>query len=211
AVVEVLDTGEGIADEVASRIFEPFVTTKEVGGTGLGLYVCASIVRSLGGRLSAAANQEQGSCFRVELPPAGETDSLRPRKRAPSMSGQARILVIDDEPGVLEFMVDALDGHQVVTAESGREALSIMAEQSFDLILCDLIMPEVSGMEVFERATADRPEMASSFVFMTGGAFTHKSRDFVASTSRPLLEKPFDIGDILDAVDAALAARPQAT
>lgn len=196
AVVEVRDTGEGISDEVAQRIFEPFVTTKDVEGTGLGLYVCASIVRALGGRLTAAANSDVGSTFRVELPPA---KALERKPRSSSelpAQGRARVLVIDDEAGVREFLQDALMEHEVTVAASGREALELLSSGRFDVVFCDLIMPEVSGMEVFAEATEARPELAERFVFITGGAFTTKAKAFVEGTSLPLLQKPFAVTDI---------------
>lgn len=211
AVVEIRDTGSGIPPEVVDRIFEPFVTTKGETGTGLGLFLCASIVRDLGGNLTVAANGEQGTCFRLELPPAPVSDrSRRQRKRSDSgrrSAGRARVLVVDDEAGVLGFLEDALSEHDVVLANSGMKALELVGAGDFDIIFCDLIMPDVSGMEVFRCLVDERPDLVDRVVFMTGGAFTPRAQEFLRDKAQPLLEKPFDIAEVLDHVARAVAGR----
>jgi CheY-like chemotaxis protein len=111
------------------------------------------------------------------------------------------VIVVDDEPLVGRSIRRALRGHDVEVFASGAAAVERLSdEEPFDVVFCDLMMPEVSGMEVYRRVTERRPERASRFVFMTGGAFTPKARDFLAQTPLPCLEKPFELRQIRDLV-----------
>jgi CheY-like chemotaxis protein len=135
--------------------------------------------------------------------PAAPADSPPPAKTSgagaasgaggPPQPRSGRILIIDDEPLVGRMVERALGReHQVSAVTSGREALSrIEGGARFDLILCDLMMPEMTGMEVFERLAAVAPDQAKATVFLTGGAFTRRAREFLED--RPCLEKPFDL------------------
>ena len=208
AQVEVTDTGHGIPDHVLGRIFEPFFTTKPVGqGTGLGLSISHGIVKSAGGRIEVSSAAGRGTTFRVALPPMraradapapadrGVATELRPARAAPAPEPRRRrVLVVDDEPGVLEAIRRLLAReHDVTTASSGRLALELLAnEGSFDLILCDLNMPELGGMQVHGELVRTRPELASRIVFMSGGVFTEASRAFLDTVDCPVLAKPFD-------------------
>ncbi len=200
AVVEVNDTGPGIPLHLESRIFEPFVTSKprEVG-TGLGLSICHNIITSLGGRITAHRRAPRGTTFRVCLPPSGLP--ITPPKVAPALpiSGDApvgavrRVLIIDDDPLVASALRRLLASRDVQVADSGRRGIELLRENPhFEVILCDLMMPEVSGMDVFETVLEEQPELAPRFVFMTGGAFTSRARAFLEQVSNPRLEKPFD-------------------
>lgn len=195
--VEICDTGTGVDPSLVDRVFEPFVTTKDVGeGTGLGLHICHNIVVGFGGEISARNNPGGGATFRVTLP-AGEcvqeiAAGSDPEIELPEHVGPAlRILIVDDEPGILKMFQRALQGHEVTTVTSGRRALDTLAAASFDLVFCDLIMPDVTGMDIYEELEQRDPEMASRFVFMTGGAFTPRAREFVDRSPSKLLYKPF--------------------
>jgi CheY-like chemotaxis protein len=205
AVVEVRDTGTGIAPEHLPRLFDPFFTTKPVGeGTGLGLAICHGIVSSLGGELSVESQLGLGSTFRVTLPAATTLDaeaqtSERASLKAGSPSAQsptrrARILVIDDDPHVGNAVRETLAReHDVVALTSASEALRrLEGGESFDLILCDLMMPVMTGVDLHEILRRARPELAARMVFLTGGAFTARARTFLAEVPNPRLEKPFD-------------------
>ena len=198
--VDVEDTGSGIPDEDLRRIFEPFYTTKPMGvGTGLGLSICHGIVTALGGSISAQSEPGKGSRFRVELPVAPEqAPSERARQRAPDVASGKRILVIDDEPLLGQTLRLAFTArHDIVVVTSGSEALSRLSEdKNFDLVLCDLMMPDISGIAVYEQIRDADPELARRFVFMTGGAFTERAREFLESYEGPHLEKPFDIAQV---------------
>lgn len=114
----------------------------------------------------------------------------------PSTAGRS-ILVIDDEPLLGQTLRLAFEGkHEVVVAANGQEGLAWLERREFDLVLCDLTMPELSGIDVYERAVAIHPTIAERFVFMTGGAFTAQTRQFLEQHAGAHIEKPFDIGDL---------------
>jgi CheY-like chemotaxis protein len=199
-VVEVHDSGPGISSEHMARIFDPFFTTKPVGvGTGLGLWICQGIVSSLGGHISADNAPAGGAVFRVVLPAAAGTAGIvGPAAAVPaatSRSPRLRLLVVDDESAIGRTLAIGLaDDFDVTAATTGREALELLTtEDRFDVVLCDLMMPEISGMEVYERVVERTPAMASRFVFVTGGAFTERARKFVERVGAPVLEKPFEL------------------
>ena len=209
--VEVRDNGVGIPSEVRGRIFEPFFTTKPVGiGTGLGLTICHGIVTSLGGTLSFESEAGKGTVFRVDLPAAVCTigasavanasgvASEPPSKGAP----RGRILVVDDEP-IVCFSLERLlstEG-EVVALTSAHQALaSIRAGERFDVIICDLMMPEMDAPVLHDELCKIAPAQAERMVFVTGGAFTLRAREFLESVPNPRLGKPFDVEALLELV-----------
>ena len=204
AVIEVADNGTGIEPERMNHVFEPFFTTKGVSeGTGLGLSICRDIVRDAGGTIEARSEAGRGSTFVVRLPPSTRAD-LPQRTQAPptvTVGSSATVIVIDDEPLVGRSIRRALRGHEVEVFSSGKEAISrLCSERPFDVVFCDLMMPDVSGMDVFREVSDRRPDLASRFVFMTGGAFTKKARSFLEKTQLTCLEKPFELHQIRDLV-----------
>jgi PAS domain S-box-containing protein len=210
-IVEIADTGAGISSDVLPRIFDPFFTTKPVGvGTGLGLSICHNIIAACGGEISVESAQGRGTTFRVALPVA-DSKSLRPRA-APSLPVQAqgrklRILIVDDEPSVVRALQRALREHDLVVAFSGVEAIEVLdSGQQFDLVFCDLMMAQLSGMEVFDIVKRRFPTLNDRFVFMTGGAFTQQAKDFLTGVSNPVVEKPFDIRALRSLVNRRVAA-----
>jgi PAS domain S-box-containing protein len=209
-VVEVADTGRGIPVELQPRVFDPFFTTKRVGeGSGLGLAICHGIVRGLGGEINVRSEVGRGSTFTVTLPihlPAGVSgnapaggDSTRPA---------ARILVVDDEPFICSAIQRLLRReHKVTTATSAREALGLVsAGQRFDVILSDLMMPEMSGEELLVALRGVAPDQAARLVIMTGGAFTPRSEEFLRSLNLPHLVKPLTVENLRSAIQSALEA-----
>ncbi len=206
-VVEVSDTGPGIPEEILDRVFDPFFTTKPVGvGTGLGLWICQGIVTSLGGHITAENGPCGGATFRVLLPSATtvEQQSSEPPRIAPAAlphEKRLRLLVVDDEIAIGRTLAIALgDVFEVSTVTSGREALALIedGEREFDVVLCDLMMPDVSGMDVYERVVVHAPSLARRFVFVTGGAFTDRARAFIERVQTPVIEKPFDLATLPD-------------
>jgi PAS domain S-box-containing protein len=201
AEVEISDTGSGIPPDVRARIFDPFVTTKPIGeGTGLGLHICHSIITSMGGEISVRDGNPRGTTFTVALPPA-PTRSTRPRQAvapepSPGAGPPMRLLIIDDEPAVLEALELALDDFDVVVASDGSGALQAITSEQFDVVLCDLMMPDVSGMDVYEGACAHDPSYEPRFVFMSGGPFTARASQFVARFPDRLIRKPCDIDSV---------------
>jgi len=201
AVIEIADTGRGIRAQDLERVFDPFYTTKEERGLGLGLAICRGIVVGLGGEISVSSRPGRGSSFRVVLPYAPEESAARRavvESPSESEAGPARILIIDDEPLLGQTLLYAFKGrHDVAICTSGREALKYLeTDSNFDLVLCDLMMPEVSGVAVYESVKQKQPQLASRFVFMTGGAFTERAREFLAQHPGAQLEKPFNLSEI---------------
>ncbi|MET0387453.1 MAG: response regulator [Polyangiales bacterium] len=210
-VVEISDTGAGIPADVLPRIFDPFFTTKPVGvGTGLGLSICHTIVTASGGELTVDSQVGRGTTFRVALPMARDV-SYRPRvaQSMPVQSGgrRLRILIVDDEPSVVRALQRALREHELVAAFSGLEAIKVFdSGQRFDIVFCDLMMAQLSGMEVFDIVKRRFPELKERFIFMTGGAFTQQAKDFLAGVENPVVEKPFDIRAVRHLVNRSVAA-----
>ncbi|MGE6762793.1 ATP-binding protein [Corallococcus interemptor] len=207
-LVEVSDTGLGMTPEVLQRAFEPFFTTRPVGeGSGLGLSICLGLVRSMHGELTATSIPGLGSTFQVRLPcvepvmqpPAGP--AVRPQEGAL----RKRVLVVDDEPQLTSVLRRILGRqHDVVVAHSGREALTLLEQDdAFDRVFCDLMMADLTGMDVHAELSRRRPELLSRFVFMTGGSFTERARAFLQAVPLPRIEKPFEPGLLHSLVESS--------
>ncbi len=200
-IVAVHDTGAGIPKEIIGRIFDPFFTTKPVGdGTGLGLSICHGIVKGLGGEIRVESEVGRGSTFFVDLP---ASISVRPVARisvAPAVTGvRGKVLIVDDEPNLRSSLGQILSSeHDVRESASGHEVLAMMREGvRFDVILCDLLMPEMSGVELFQHLEAEAPEQCPRVIFLTGGAFTPRAQEFLARVPNARLEKPFDLDELM--------------
>jgi signal transduction histidine kinase len=207
-VIEVADTGAGIAKQDLDRIFDPFFTTKAGAGAGLGLSVSRGIVTQLGGSIEVESELGRGTMFRVQLPAArDDAADLRAASATSGESPRARVLVVDDEVALGRVIVRALeDDHDVEAVTSGREALSrIVSGERFDVILSDLMMPEMTGMELYERLSSVAPDQARRMAFLTGGAFTASARAFFAKVPNPKAEKPLQQKDLLALIARTLA------
>jgi signal transduction histidine kinase len=205
-VVEVRDTGGGIAPEHLNRIFDAFFTTKPVGvGTGLGLSICHRIVRSLGGELEVESEVGAGSVFRVSLPAAAASEEAKPAASAPvsRAARRARVLVVDDEPMIATAIRRTLGlEHDVVLTSAAAVALDrIQGGEQFDVILCDLMMPQMTGMDLYGELVRTAPTQAGRMVFLSGGAFTAAARAFLDEVPNQHLEKPFDTRQLLSLVN----------
>jgi signal transduction histidine kinase/CheY-like chemotaxis protein len=208
ATAEVRDNGTGIAAEHLRHIFDPFFTTKPVGsGTGLGLSISQGIVTALGGEITVESEVGVGTTFRVALPPSAASRPAPapppPPRPAPAGAPRRKILVVDDEPLVGISIQRALDRrHDVTVTSSGREALDlILAGARFDHILCDVLMPEMTGMDFHARLMEITPAQAAQITFMTAGAFTESASVFVARRQPACLEKPLDFEQLSRIVD----------
>jgi PAS domain S-box-containing protein len=208
ACIEVADTGTGIAPEHVARIFDPFFTTKDLGaGTGLGLSICHGVVTDLGGRIDVDSVPGRGSTFRVVLPAAGsqpETADSKVVRVAPAATRRRRptVLVVDDEPLLLKLVSSLLAEDHDVTCETRAEAAlsRIRSGERFDAIVCDLMMPQLSGMDLHETLREIAPRQAEAMLFLTGGAFTPRARAFLERVSNVTIEKPFDSEALKDGV-----------
>ena len=210
AVIEVRDTGSGIAPELLPRLFDPFFTTKPIGqGTGLGLSICQRIVREHGGELTVESAPGLGSLFRVTLPPAQPVPAAPPeRSAAAAASKRGRVLVVDDESLVAVAVRRALEGeHEVVVTTRGREALDLLDRgERFDAVVCDLMMPDFTGMDLHAALLARHPREVERMLFLTGGAFTPAARAFLGDGAKRQMDKPFQREALLAAVRAIVAA-----
>ncbi len=196
AVVEIHDTGCGIRPEILGRIFDPFYTTKPLAtSTGLGLSVCHRIVTMMGGTLEVESKVGAGSVFRIALPPSnGATPTATAAATTADRTRRLRVLAIDDEPMILTYYRRTIGrAHEIVTMASAQEALVLLEQdQAFDVILCDLMMPHVTGWEFHEQLSVARPALVERIVFITGGAFTPRGRTFLDSVTNQWIEKPVD-------------------
>lgn len=219
-VIEVRDNGPGISPEVQARIFNPFFTTKPVGqGTGLGLSICREIIERFGGVIKVESQMGVGTAFQVFLWPMSDgvpqevpdIDSGLHRQvtDAIAVPRLSRVLVVDDEDNVRASLGRFLNRHfDVDLAENGRVALDkIDGNADYDAVVCDLIMPEMTGMDLYERLRASRPALAEQMVFITGGAFTDKARMFLELVSNPVLHKPFELRELRTAIDEQIDAQ----
>jgi nitrogen-specific signal transduction histidine kinase/BarA-like signal transduction histidine kinase len=199
-VVEVGDTGMGIAPDVIPRIFDPFFTSKRPGeGVGLGLSISLGTVKSLGGDIHVTSDPKRGTLFRVVLPSAkGWRSSPPASQREAAVVERKRMLVIDDDCRVGAALERALSSVAEVEATVDvRAALARLASgERWDVILCDLLMPETSGMDLYREALRIAPDAAAHIVFMTAGAFTSRARAFLQGVRNPCLEKPLDMGQL---------------
>jgi len=207
ARIVVEDSGTGIAAGDLERIFDPFFSTKTFGaGSGLGLSICKSIVEAHGGRILVESTMGRGSSFVVELPSAGP--QVVPTRR-PLPSDRARVLVIDDDDHMRSALVRAFRTHEVTACGDARAGLAALAEDEFDLVLCDLMMPDLTGMDFYEQAKERWPERVSSIVFLTGGAFSERAQLFLSQTECRCLFKPVALPTLRALVSSSVEQRPR--
>jgi PAS domain S-box-containing protein len=208
-VVEVSDTGSGIRPEDLERIFDPFFTTKPVGtGTGMGLSVSQAIVAGYGGEITCTSTRLSGTSFRVWLTRAAETYRSRASSLAPRMvAARARIAVIEDEQLGGRALKRVLDiDHDVYVTSTAQAALELIESGTrFDVILCDVMMPVMTGVEFHKRLTLSHPQQARRVVFITGGAFTEDERRYLEEIENTTLEKPVGAAELAQIIGEILA------
>jgi two-component system NtrC family sensor kinase len=202
--VEVADTGPGVSPELRGRVFEPFFTTKQVGeGTGLGLSISHGIAYAHGGKLELLESK-RGARFRLSLPAYQPEQRIAAGVLSTPVDPHA-VLVVDDEAPIRELLARLLErrGYSVQTADSGRAALERAAMQPFGLVICDVRMPGISGVELHRRLEEEHPAYGRRFVFITGDA--KFIEDLPGTPQSAVLPKPFTAAD-LDAVLARVYA-----
>jgi signal transduction histidine kinase/ActR/RegA family two-component response regulator len=213
--IEVRDTGVGIPADILARIWQPFFTTKsEESGTGLGLSISREIVERAGGQIWAESpppplpgadpgKPVSGARFVISLPAAGLGETVTPTTSPlpRTLSARVRVLVVEDEPSLARALGDELGRlHQVTVVSGALDALAAIERQSFDVILCDLRMPGMSGEALYTRVAQIDSAHARRFIFMTGVGFGADVERFLAAAGRPVLEKPFSADDALEAI-----------
>jgi signal transduction histidine kinase/DNA-binding response OmpR family regulator len=210
-VIEVADNGCGIPSEQLARVFDPFFTTKPVNeGTGLGLAVCRRIMNDLGGELTLDSRVGEGTTVRIALPVP--TEPARAEPAPPTATGLAglRVLVIDDQAAILRSLKRMLEplGLDVHTEADPHRAAERLIVGEHDLVLCDLMMPGLTGMGVYRQVHDRRPELCSRFVFMSGGPASEEARAFCVAHEHRLVLKPMTTATVSAALQAA-AERPR--
>lgn len=211
--LEVEDNGPGIPPEIKERIFEAFFTTKELGkGTGLGLPICRQIVRDHGGDIVVDSVPGRGTVFRLDFPPAsaGPSESDEEPETEPELASVPgrRVLVAEDERGIADLVARLMrgDGDEVQIARDGGEALRLLKENAYDLVISDIEMEHAKGPELHAALINPAGKLSTPMLFITGDVLNPKVVNFLADSGCPFLAKPFDIGDLRQAARRLLAA-----
>ncbi|WP_317056666.1 ATP-binding protein [Roseovarius rhodophyticola] len=192
--VWVEDDGPGIPVSIRSRIFEPFFTTKDVGeGTGIGLALCHRIVKTHDGGIVLGETPEGGASFQIYLPQDIPTQRHSGKKDpSDTRPSEIRVLIVDDEEDVAELNAEILirGGYTVDMFNVADQALESLRNQTYDIILSDLNMPDTDGRGFFEAISQDFPEMVRRIGFVTGDTMGRYSQTFLVEAQRPYIEKP---------------------
>jgi PAS domain S-box-containing protein len=205
-----IDDGTGISKENMDKIFNPFFTTKEVGkGTGLGLSICHGIITQHKGRIYAQSQLGKGATFVIELPivaepaQAGKAKATKPEPQKPR---GAKILVVDDEEAILAFLSRLLSewGHSVETINNADTALEKLNEERYSLVLLDIKLPGMSGIELYQHIEDIAPALARRVMFITGDIMEGTTRAFLEKTGAPYITKPLDIEVLKKTINYAL-------
>jgi PAS domain S-box-containing protein len=218
--ITVTDTGVGIAKEDLARIWTPFFTTKSPDvGTGLGLSISREIVERAGGRIDVVSpvfpgDTPYGSSFTIVLPAAGRGDTVPPISSPlpRTATSKARVLVVEDEASLARALADEIGRtHEVMVAPGAEQALAYLAVEKYDVVLCDLRMPGMSGEALYTEIEARDPHLANRFVFMTGVGFGADVERFLSNAGRPVLEKPFSTEEALTTLAKVIARASRRT
>lgn len=221
--LEVSDSGPGIPESILSRIFDPFFTTKPAGvGTGLGLSLVLSLVRDHGGQVQVTSPRGGGAVFTVELPAAGENEIreavVRQRPTANNQENgdvaqrfrretpAGRVLIVEDEPTVSQLIADVMrdEGFEAETLLDGREAKERILRGNYDLIICDMKMPNLDGQTLYDGLSSTLEVFRGKFLFVTGDVLGTKTRGFLEGNRVPYLAKPFRVEELLEKIHQVL-------
>jgi signal transduction histidine kinase/ActR/RegA family two-component response regulator len=223
--LEVSDSGPGIPEGIMARIFDPFFTTKPAGvGTGLGLSIVLSLVREHGGQVSVSSPRGSGAIFLIELPSAEQKDTTErivqrvsaaqtlPRKDsagevpARRPSGTQRVLIVEDEPTVAQLISDVLrdEGFEIQVLLDGRDAVQRASRERFDLIICDMKMPNLDGQTLYQTLSVEGKGAQNQFLFVTGDVLGAKTHDFLTKNQLQHVAKPFRVEELLEKVHEVL-------
>lgn len=209
--IDFIDNGDGIKPEILQKLFKPFFTTREMGqGSGLGLYISQEIVASMGGSIKVKSTFNEGATFSVCLPKQ-EAALISEKKVLNHFMFPVpakRILIIDDEPNFLNSLKRMLGKeHHITMVLSGKEAMDLLVnkQMNFDLIISDLSMSEVNGMDIYDFIHDQNKKLTERFIFMTGGAYSEETKVFLEKINNECLEKPFDQKDLIFAIQNTLS------
>jgi signal transduction histidine kinase/ActR/RegA family two-component response regulator len=210
-VVEVTDNGPGIPPEILPRIFDPFFSTKEQGrGTGLGLSISYGIVRDHGGDLLVDSHPRERTTFSVVFPVAKISESETVPDK-PAVAAKS-VLVVDDEAVLVDLYLELLRalGHAADTASTGQEALRKIEARNYDLVITDIKMPKMNGIQLYEKVLTIRPAMRHHFIFITGSVDAITREQLPILRDIPCLLKPLSINKIEAAICQVLG-RPESS
>jgi PAS domain S-box-containing protein len=217
-LVAFTDDGPGISQDIIDKIYDPFFTTKRPGGgSGLGLTICLGVIKDHGGRIEAESPHGSGATFRIYLPavvekPSHAAAAVGARKAAPSFSALQghKLLIVDDEESIREIVQEGLSarGMNVETAGSSEEALSILASNSFEVVLCDFNLPGLNGEELFDRLRTQAGGPTPRFVFMTGDLLNPSTIAAFAARGAHVLQKPFHVAALATLLTELLHEQP---
>lgn len=208
--VSISDNGPGIPAEIIDKLFDPFFTTKDnSSGMGLGLNISNSIITEHGGAIRIESEPSSGSTFIIELPIVAETGERKPSNPTDSeqeIPGGATILVVDDEPHICRALDRLLTekGHQVETTSSPLKALEMLDKTKYDLILLDLRMPDMSGIEFYDRIKAISPRLQQKVICVTGDVVSTQNEAFLHETGIPCVAKPFGVNELMKQIKHVL-------
>ena len=217
-LVAFADNGPGIPQEMVDKIYDPFFTTKRPGGgSGLGLTICLAVIKDHGGRIEVQTSEGAGTTFRIFLPAILERkheapNSTSARNASPVLSALSgrKLLIVDDEESIREIVQDGLSarGMNVACAASSEEALALLAENTYDLVLCDFNLPGLSGEQLFEKLRAQAGGPLPRFVFMTGDLLERSTIASFADRGAQVLQKPFQISALATLLSELLQEQP---
>lgn len=195
----IADSGPGITDEVSDRIYDPFFTTRDVGkGAGLGLSVSYGIIQEHNGRIDFRSEPGQGAEFVVDIPIITRESQLAfdvPETETPVISRASTVLIIDDEEVVRQFVIEVLkqDGHRIEISVDGETALDRLKNETFDVILLDIKLPGMNGIELYRKLRKIRPDLLAKIIFVTGDVLGTETTEFLSKTGASYLTKPFSV------------------
>lgn len=202
--LQVQDNGPGISSDIKGRVFEPFFTTKGVGrGTGIGLAVCHRVVAAHKGKIEISDVDPNGTRFTITLPAGNLEQNVEPTVTPMAKKSKSiRVLVIDDEVDVADLNVEVLQrgGYVADAVHHAENALDMLRNQRYDVVLSDLNMPGLDGRGVFDAISRDFPELVSRTGFVTGDTMGRSSQAFLKESRRPYIEKPVSPKELRDFV-----------
>ena len=219
--IKFTDNGIGIPKEIQNRIFEPFFTTKELGkGTGLGLSIAYGIINKHSGKFYVESEPGEGATFIIELPivkdPSSTDYQNDPKNKtaySPRTGRQApeakRILIVDDEIEMVEMLFNLLknDGYKVDTARNGKLALEKIQVRDYEVIICDVKMPVMNGIQLYEILKKRKPKMAERIIFISGDIINRETIRFLKTCGCMYLGKPFKIEMLRKSVSHLISNR----
>ena len=210
--LEVADSGPGIPEDLQRRIFEPFFTTKSQLGSGLGLPLCHNIVEGHGGAIRLLSQTGRGTTFRVTLPVAPlnvQVVETTPESDEAVSAGRGAILLIDDEAGMTKALTRLLQrsGHDITQASNGLEGLAALEAGTYDVILCDMRMPDLDGPGFYRELERRHPHLLSRIIFLTGDVLSPEAHTFFEQVDRPRLVKPFQVQEVRRVIQQMLEAQ----